>query len=213
MAASITIRRELLEAISFKSITLDRQDDEKWPTEPPVEVPVKANSRSKPSVRGLFAQLSDDSDDESSLEDSTMHKYWEFISKKHKISSYVTGVNSMSDINGLPNKWMVISITLTEDKNALLISRQLQNHEPIVFCIPLRGRRDDDEEHFTYDDAIAELRDIIRSSDEGTKRALDIQTNDKKGKAAWWMERKQLDERLKELVGNIEFCWLGAFKV
>ena len=32
-------------------------------------------------------------------------------------------------------------------------------------------------------------------------------------KIAWWDSRKQLDQRMKDLVENIEFCWLGAFKV
>ena len=40
-----------------------------------------------------------------------------------------------------------------------------------------------------------------------------IKSDDRDAKAAWWAERKQLDLRMKGLVENIEFCWLGAFKV
>ena len=72
---------------------------------------------------------------------------------------------------------------------------------------------DDESEHFTYEDATKELKDILQASDEGTRQAINVRSDDKEAKAAWWSERKKLDLRMKELLDNIEFCWLGAFKV
>ena len=66
---------------------------------------------------------------------------------------------------------MVITINLTEDKNALLVSRQRPNKDPLVFCIPFKGRDDDEDEHFDYYDAINELRSILSSSDAENRRA------------------------------------------
>ena len=109
---------------------------------------------------------------------------------------------------------MVISITLTDDKTALLISRRRPKHEPIVFYVPLKGRREEEsEEHFSFDDAYSELNEILDLSKEGTSGAAAIKSEDREAKAEWWAQRKALDMRLRELLENIEFCWLGAFKV
>lgn len=90
---------------------------------------------------------------------------------------------------------------MSESQRSILVSRQRAHRDPFVFCIPLRGRRETaDEEHFTFDDAITELKDIIQSSDEGTRQASNINSDDKEGKAAWWAERKRLDQRMKELL-------------
>ena len=62
-------------------------------------------------------------------------------------------------------------------------------------------------------DAVGELREIIRQSDQGTREAANVNKDDRKERAAWWANRSALDKRLKELLENIEFCWLGAFKV
>ncbi|KAH8113830.1 peptidase family C50-domain-containing protein [Phellopilus nigrolimitatus] len=210
MASSITLRRELVEAISFKFPDPRQQDDMQWPTNSPAQKRSRQASRLKPA-RGLFDDLSDDED--SSLEDGNLKKYWDHVLKKHQSQGFIPSVQTASEVDSLPKNWMVVSITLTEDKNALLVSRQRPHHEPIIFCIPLRGRRENDEdEHFTYEDAIAELKGIIQSSDEGTRKASQIKSDDREAKAAWWSERRQLDQKMKELVENIEFCWLGAFK-
>lgn len=214
MGASITIHKELLEAISFKFPDLIEKDDTTWPSEPLGTNQPKANGITRPSARNLFAGIEDDSDDEDCLlGEVNMRKYWEYVSRKHQTAHHVAGLGSLTEINMLPKNWMVINISLTEDKSALLLSRQVPHREPIIFCIPLRNRREEEEGHFTYDDAVSEFKEIIQASDEVTRKAHEIQSSDKDGKAAWWSERKQLNQRLKDLLENIEFCWFGAFKV
>ena len=71
---------------------------------------------------------------------------------------------------------------------------------------------DDDEEYLSFDDALSEMGEIIRLSNESTKSAVNIK-NDPEARQNWWKERAGLDTRLKELLQSIEFCWLGGFKV
>jgi separase len=113
-----------------------------------------------------------------------------------------------------PPHWTVVHISLTPDKNTLFISRQNVSSGPLMFCVPLKGRRESDEdEHLTFDDAVKELAEIIRLSDLGTRNAVNVRNDDPQARAAWWAERNTLDKRMQELLENIEFCWLGAFKV
>ncbi|THH12059.1 hypothetical protein EW145_g215 [Phellinidium pouzarii] len=212
MASSITLRRELIEAISFKFPDIRSQDDLRWPSDTPASIKMEKPSRPGPLGRGLFDICLDDDDEDTSLDDAALRKYWDYILKKHQSQTFIPLEHSFAEVNLFPENWMVVSISLTEDKSALLVSRQRPQRDPVIFCVPLRGRRDDEEGHFTFDDAMTELKDIIQASDEGTRQASQIKSNDKEGKSAWWAERKQLDQRMKELVENIEFCWLGAFK-
>ena len=53
----------------------------------------------------------------------------------------------------------------------------------------------------------------MKLSDEGTKEAAHVKPDDNEARAAWWRRRAELDARLKNLLGNIEFCWFGVFKV
>ncbi|KAI5114969.1 hypothetical protein M0805_001887, partial [Coniferiporia weirii] len=213
MASSITLRRELIDAISFKFPDPRNQNDLQWPSDAPVSAQPRQRSRSRGQARGLFDDCLSDDDEDSSLDDTNLRKYWDYVLRKHQSQAFIPSEDFESEINCLPAKWMVISISLTEDKSALLVSRQRPQRDPVIFCVPLRGRRDDEEEeHFKFEDAMAELKDIIQTSDEGTRQATKIKPDDKEGKAVWWAERKHLDQRMKELVENIEFCWLGAFK-
>lgn len=219
MASSITLRRELVDAILFKFPGPDDRDDMQWPSESAAEkkAVTKTHSRSRtrpPGKKGLFDEMSEEEDEESSAESDGLRSYWAHVLEKHQNASFIQPEDSTPDIDALPHNWMVISITLTEDKTALLVSRQRPKHSPVVFYVPLKGRREEEsEEHFTFDDAMAELRDILQLSQEGTRQASEIKSEDKEAKAAWCAQRKMLDGRMKELLANIEFCWLGGFKV
>ncbi|GMK55720.1 hypothetical protein CspeluHIS016_0207760 [Cutaneotrichosporon spelunceum] len=118
------------------------------------------------------------------------------------------------DLSTLPTNWAIVSITVTDDRNTMLVTRHQNGHEPIVFCIPLdrQGRREDSEEHelFTFHAGVAELRAILAGNDESIRSIKDRVTMD--DRKAWWRERHELDTRLSELLATIEFCWLGAFK-
>jgi hypothetical protein len=114
----------------------------------------------------------------------------------------------------LPDGWSVVTINLTEDENTLFISRQQSNREPIVFAVSLNRqnkKEEDDEEEFTFQAATSELRDIIQTSDDTAKNAKNIDTRE--GRIEWWNTRKSLDKRLETLLQEIEYSWLGAFKV
>ena len=55
-----------------------------------------------------------------------------------------------------------------------------------MFCVPLKGRREPDEdEHLTFDDAVKELAEIIRSSDQGTRNAVNVRNDDPQARVAW----------------------------
>ncbi|KAF8761121.1 Peptidase family C50 [Rhizoctonia solani] len=56
-----------------------------------------------------------------------------------------------------------------------------------------------------------ELTSIIETSDRITHEGVNIEGN-KQAIADWWSERTALDQRMRELLEIIEFCWLGIFK-
>lgn len=211
MASSITLRREMLEAIQHKFPSIQRREDMVWDSISTTNLPVSIPQTRKTQRLDDSADLDDE---ELSADDDIMKRYWTFLREKYKSQTDYVSCLQESNMGIIPNNWVVVSISATDDKSTLVVSRQRSNREPLIFCVPLRGRRDsDDDEHLTFEDALTELKDVILASDGGTRRAADIKPDDKEGKLAWWAERKQLDQRLKELLENIEFCWLGAFKV
>lgn len=116
--------------------------------------------------------------------------------------------------HALPEGWSVVTINLTEDQNTLFISRQQSNREPIVFAVSLNRqnkKEEDDDEEFSFQAAISELRDIIQNSDDTSRNAKNIDSRE--GRIEWWSTRKTLDKRLETLLKEIEYSWLGAFKV
>jgi len=125
------------------------------------------------------------------------------------------GLFNQPDLSSMPDDWCAISINVTEDQTTMFISRSQRNRQPVIFTLPLdrQGKREEEEECFTLDAALTELRQIIRESDTTARSARDIDRTNKAAKTQWWAERKALDQRLQELLDNIEFCWLGAFKV
>lgn len=140
-----------------------------------------------------------------------IHAYWEDVRAKH---ADLDLIRSDYDLSSLPANWAVVSITVTDDRNTMLVTRHQNGHEPIVFCIPLdrQGRREgeDESELFSFDAGVAEMRAIISGNDASIKSIKDrVSMDDRK---AWWKERHDLDTRLSELLATIEFCWLGAFK-
>jgi separase len=158
--------------------------------------------------------FSPDDDNDEHSEDSLLAEYWESIRAKYQHLPFDLAGLARSNVDTLPANWTVVHIYLTEDQHTMFVSRQRPNQRPLIFSLPLKGRRETEEdEHLTFQDAIAELREIIRLSDESTKSAISVKGQDQRARAAWWADRGALDKRLKELLENIEFCWFGAFKV
>jgi len=157
--------------------------------------------------------LLDSDDDHNSLETS-LKQYWESIRTKYRSQVVNASALSVSQVDILPANWTVVNIGVTEDKSTMFITRQRAGKEPLMFYLPLKGRRENDEDqHLTFDDALRELREIISLSDEGTRQAVNVMSDDPEGRTAWWNARIALDKRLETLLEDIEFCWLGAFKV
>jgi separase len=119
------------------------------------------------------------------------------------------------DMSRLPSNWCTISINVTEDHNTMFIARRQRDRAPVIFTLPLdrQGKREEEDQSFTLDTAVTELRTIIKESDDSARSAKDVDRTDKSAKMQWWSNRKVLDQRLQDLLENIEFCWLGAFKV
>jgi separase len=172
------------------------------------------SSQSRPR-RGALLFTGNDSDDESGEEDHmSMTEYWQELQERYRSegSDPVSLATSQTDF--LPFNWTVISVTVTEDRSTMIISRQRPHQKPLIFYLPMnrQERRDDNTENdFTYDVAIEELESIIDASNATSRNAIEVSGNAER--KAWWAERMSLDKRLRTLVENVEFCWLGVFKV
>jgi separase len=214
----------MLEAIEHKIPPKRAPDDLQWPvlSEDGDHLP-RSNSTDASSKNRRFAltPVSDSEDeDDFDIKPENLKHYWDSVRMRYKSQRLSPTTLSSQDSLGLPATWTVINISVTPDKSTLFISRQEGGPNPtnpLIFCIPLKGRRDhgsgdDDENHLTFDGAIQELHDIVRSSDECTKAAISIKADDEEARCNWWKQRGQLDSRMRELLENIEYCWLGAFK-
>ncbi|KAH9026737.1 peptidase family C50-domain-containing protein [Lactarius pseudohatsudake] len=210
-SANVTLKREMVDVIAHKLPSKTR-DDLHWPLLTTDDEPlVNSRSRKSGSPSSLFDSDSDDRDVQS--EDLLLNSYWEYIREKYQQLPFSSSNLTQSKVDDLPANWTVVHIYVTEDQNTMFVCRQRAGQQPLVFSLPLKGRREtEDDEHLTFEDATAELREIIRLSDEGTRNAINVKGQDRSARAAWWAERMALDKRLKELLDSIEFCWFGAFK-
>lgn len=201
----------MLEAISYKLPSTNR-DDLRWPLL--ADVGTRLDTSSRRMNQGRISPINSDADNDEHSEDSLLAEYWESIRAKYQQLPFDLASLARSNVDTLPANWTVVHIYLTEDQNTMFVSRQRPNQRPLIFSLPLKGRRETEEdEHLTFQDAIAELREIVRRSDESTKSAISVKGQDQSARAAWWADRGALDRRLKELLESIEFCWFGAFKV
>lgn len=210
----------MLETIQHK-FPSEACDDIEWPLINPDGSPMPRPQKTKNHRLSFDDPLKLDDDDDVDADKNSLKEYWESVQTRYQRQVLDASALSATQMTGLPSNWTVIHINVTEDKNTLFITRQEggeRHRTPLVFCVPLKGRRDngngaDEEEHLTFEDAINELNDIIKLSDDGTRAAVHIKSEDQEARAAWWKERGDLDTRMRELLENVEFCWLGAFKV
>ena len=115
-------------------------------------------------------------------------------------------------IDIIPSSWVVISISISEDRNELHFSKLRQGQTPFILNIPLNRHnlRDTDEEIFGFDQGKSELLNIIELANYSTHDTPDMSV--KGAKTAWWEARSALDARLRDLLVNIENIWLGGFR-
>lgn len=112
----------------------------------------------------------------------------------------------------IPKTWAAVSISLSESREELYLSRFQAGQSQLMVRLPLarHNSRDDYEELWEYDSVLGELTDILSGANMTCHKAKEMTT--KNSRKEWWSEREKLDARLKELLDVIEHHWLGGFK-
>jgi separase len=176
----------MLDAVEHKLAASSRHDDLNWPD---LSLPLPSSSPS--------------------AEIDHLHS----LRDRYRIESAEPILTDSSLSTILPSHWSAISIHLTPEHDSLIIVRHRRACDPLLFKLPLDriARREGEDDGLTYEVALAELKNIIETSNSGTQSAKHVQG--KEERAAWWTERKELDERLQSLLQTMEDAWLGAFKV
>ena len=200
-SSAVTLGREMLEAIRSKFPDVSH-DDLAWPILSP-------NGSALPTP--IFTKFQ--TNKEGPGFDVEHREYWKGVNDNHSAAKFDPELLSRSIVERLPHNWTVISISVSEDRRTMFVSRQRPKGQPLLFSIPLEGRREGEEESITFQGALDEFEEIIRLSDETTRSAGQVTKTDRRQRCNWWAERTKLDNRLRELLENIEFCWFGAFKV
>ena len=112
----------------------------------------------------------------------------------------------------IPKKWAAVSVTMSDNKKELYITRFQSGKSQLMVRLPLNrhNSRDDNEEVIEYEVAVSTLKDIIAKSNTSTHHAKYMEN--KADRAIWWGERKALDKEMSDLLEGIEKTWLGGFK-
>ncbi|OLN81641.1 Separin [Colletotrichum chlorophyti] len=112
----------------------------------------------------------------------------------------------------IPEAWNVLSISLSDNRKDLCITKLRAGQSPFVLRLPLErlASRDGEDELFDFQHGYDELMDIIQATNASCHNSGDYAA--KGAKAAWWAQRENLDNRFKDLLDNVEQIWLGGFK-
>lgn len=115
-------------------------------------------------------------------------------------------------IDIIPEQWSAISISLSDSKHELCISKLQAGQSPFVIRLPLERAtsRDADSEAFNFQEGRTELLEIIKRANVTCHDKRDFSI--KGAKTAWWQERNALDVQMKDLLDKIESIWLGGFR-
>ena len=205
----------MIEVIRHKFLDFNAADDMQWPLITPNGSPLPQVVKPRRVTRLVHPKFPEENaDDIEVLNNVDLKAYWESIAKRYEEQCFDSQRLLVDQVDALPAHWTVVNVSVTEDRHTMFVARQCAGQKPLIFCLPLKGRREaPDDEHLTFEDAVRELQEIIQLSDEGARQAADVKKDDKAARVAWWKSRTALDTRLKELLADIEFCWLGAFKV
>lgn len=112
----------------------------------------------------------------------------------------------------VPKNWSVISVSLSDNRHDLCLTKFQAGQSPFILRLPLEraNSRDADSEVYNFDHGKEELLDIIKLANETSHSARDFTLKGERN--AWWAEREALDLRLKDCLTQIETTWLGGFK-
>jgi separase len=134
-------------------------------------------------------------------------------SKTTPLKQELAAAAASQSLEVLPFSWAVVKVSVSEDKNELLLTRKTRHKSPFIVRIPLSRSdlADDDENELRFETARAEMRDIVAKANAS---AHDIRgsSTDKVTRKAWFAGREELDVRLGTLLGNIENVWFGGFR-
>ncbi|KAG0138703.1 peptidase family C50-domain-containing protein [Tuber indicum] len=121
--------------------------------------------------------------------------------------------NFQSDyVDIIPKKWAAVSVSLSESREELYLSRFQAGQSQLMVRLPLtrHNSRDDYEDRWEYESMLEELNEIVKGANISAHNAKDM-TN-KGARTEWWKQRESLDTQLKDLLSVIEYHWLGGFK-
>lgn len=124
-------------------------------------------------------------------------------------------LETQSKIGTWGDLFNVISIDICSFTGDLLLSKvESDTGKRFNLRLPLNRHtsRDADEATLNFQDAINQLNTIIQESNLTTSLEVTAAINSKEDRRKWWQRRYNLDDRMKELMGRIEFSWLGGFK-
>ncbi|KAF9894926.1 hypothetical protein FE257_004548 [Aspergillus nanangensis] len=112
----------------------------------------------------------------------------------------------------LPENWNVLSLSLSADRDEFVISRLQRDRSPFLLRLPLKrgSSEDDEEEQFTFEDGRLEMQKLIKLANESAHAAK--AQIDRQMKKNWWKTREALDQRMENLLQNIENVWFGGFR-
>lgn len=145
-------------------------------------------------------------------EESILALYWNRLRSRYE---WPYGLDDSGSIDVLPNNWTIVNVSIANDKNTIFVSRQRAKSQSLIFSVPInrQGRKENEDEPLSFEDGIKKLQEVLDESDRIAKAAKDVASDDRNARVAWWANRAALDKQLGDLLDNIEFCWLGAFKV
>ncbi|SCU84937.1 LAFA_0D12926g1_1 [Lachancea sp. 'fantastica'] len=114
----------------------------------------------------------------------------------------------------LDTKFDVIGIDVCGATGDLLLSKMDFETESICVRLPLgrQSSRDVDESVLSFNDAIAEMNDVISANNKSTAIEVTSKINTKEERKEWWQHRYGLDSRLSTMLKKIESSWFGGFK-
>ncbi|KAI0512660.1 peptidase family C50-domain-containing protein [Xylaria bambusicola] len=112
----------------------------------------------------------------------------------------------------IPDTWNVVSLSLNEATTELCVTKLQAGFSPFALRLPLdrASSRDVDNDVFDFPQGRSELLELIRQANQTCHDARDM--SQKEAKEAWWAQREELDDRLRQLLETIESMWLGGFK-
>ncbi|GAW11158.1 hypothetical protein ANO14919_005000 [Xylariales sp. No.14919] len=115
-------------------------------------------------------------------------------------------------VDVIPKSWNVVSLSLNDNESELCVTKLQAGFSPFALRLPLDRAcsRDVDNEVFDFPQGRSELLELIHEANRTCHDARDM--SQKGAKSAWWAEREELNERLKQLLDTIELTWLGGFR-